>query len=56
MPELNQQTVLYAPALTAIPRSGWTFFIDGEAPNWVSVDERGAWLLRVIDECPMRRR
>jgi len=54
MPELNQQTMLYAPALTAIPRSGWTFFVDGEAPNWASVDERGAWLLRAVDEQPMR--
>lgn len=54
MPELNQQTLLYTPALTAIPRSGWTFFVDGEAPNWVSVDERGAWLLRTATECPIR--
>ncbi|MBI3020711.1 MAG: 4Fe-4S cluster-binding domain-containing protein, partial [Candidatus Omnitrophica bacterium] len=53
MPELNQQTMLYAPALTAIPRSGWTFFVDGEAPNWASVDERGAWLLRVMGEHPL---
>jgi MoaA/NifB/PqqE/SkfB family radical SAM enzyme/ubiquinone/menaquinone biosynthesis C-methylase UbiE len=53
MPELNQQTVVYAPSLTAVPRSGWTLFVDGEAPNWVSVDERGAWLLRAIGERPL---
>ncbi len=50
MPELNHQTLLHAPALHEIPREGWTIFIEGDAPNWVSVDERGAWLLRTVTE------
>jgi MoaA/NifB/PqqE/SkfB family radical SAM enzyme/ubiquinone/menaquinone biosynthesis C-methylase UbiE len=54
MPELNQHTLVYAPTLAAIPRSGWTLFVDGEAPNWVSADERGAWLLRAAGEHPTR--
>ena len=54
MPELNQQTLLYAPPLTAIPRPAWTLVVDGEAPNWASVDERGAWLLHAIGERPLR--
>ncbi len=54
MPELNQQTLLYAPTLTVIPRPAWTLVIDGEAPNWTSVDERGAWLLRAAAERPIR--
>jgi len=52
MPELNQQSVLHAPPLTVIPREAWTFFVDAEAPNWVSTDERGAWLLRAAAEGP----
>jgi MoaA/NifB/PqqE/SkfB family radical SAM enzyme/ubiquinone/menaquinone biosynthesis C-methylase UbiE len=53
MADLNHQTVLYAPLLTQIEREGWTFFVDGEAPNWTSADERGAWLLRAIGEHPL---
>lgn len=54
MPELNQQTLLYAPTLTVIPRPAWTLVVDGEAPNWASVDERGVWLLRAAAERPIR--
>ena len=46
MPELNHRSVLYAPSLSVIARQGWTVFVDGEAPNWVSTDERGAWILQ----------
>ena len=52
MLELNERTRLYAPPLAAMAREGWTIFVDGEAPNWVSVDERGAWLLRQLAERP----
>jgi len=45
MTELNQQTRLYVPRMDVFPRNGWTLFVDGESPNWVSVDERGRWLL-----------
>ena len=45
MTELNQQTRLYVPRMDVFPRNGWTLFVDGEGPNWVSVDERGRWLL-----------
>ncbi len=51
-PELNQHTVVHAPALTDIERPGWWLFLDGEAPNWAAVDARGAWLLQVLREAP----
>ena len=54
MPELNQESVIYSPPLTEVRRPDWTVFLDGESPNWVAVDERGAWLLRIIGERPMR--
>lgn len=53
MRELNHQTILYAPALSVFPREGWTLFVDAEAPNWVSVDERGRWLLQTVAESPV---
>ncbi len=52
MIELNQKTILHAPALHAVPRDGWTFFVDAEAPNWVSTDARGTWLLERIGQAP----
>ncbi len=52
MPELNHATVLYTPSLSVIPREGWTVFVDGDAPNWVATDERGAWVLRELCASP----
>lgn len=52
MTELNHQTLLYAPILSVVERNGWTFFIDAEAPNWVSTDSRGAWILKDLSEKP----
>ncbi|MBI1991942.1 MAG: methyltransferase domain-containing protein [Candidatus Omnitrophica bacterium] len=54
MPELNQLSIIYSPPLTEYRRGDWTVFLDGEAPNWVSADERGAWLLRMAAERPVR--
>ncbi len=48
----DHQTLLHAPSLAVMPRDGWTFFIDGDAPNWVSTDERGAWLLQAASGSP----
>jgi len=53
MPELNQKTVLYAPRLSVFPRRGWTFWVDAEAPNWIAADERGTWLLDMLQRSPM---
>ncbi len=50
--ELNQTTTLYAPSLTPVVRDGWTVFVDADAPNWVSVDARGGWLLRELMRRP----
>ncbi len=32
---------------------GWTLLIDGDGPNWVSTDARGAWVFRTLAETPM---
>ena len=53
MPELNHQTTLYTPSVSVMPRAGWTVFVDGEAPNWISTDERGAWLIQRLAEAPV---
>ncbi len=52
MAELNHQAVLYTPPLTRIERQGWTIFVDGEAPNWVSTDEPGTWIVQQLQESP----
>ena len=52
MLELNEQTWLHVPALARKDRKEWSLFIDGESPNWVSVDARGAWLLQQLAESP----
>lgn len=52
MPELNERTVLHVPALTTIAREAWTLFVDGEAPNWVSTDSRGAWVFAALAASP----
>jgi MoaA/NifB/PqqE/SkfB family radical SAM enzyme/ubiquinone/menaquinone biosynthesis C-methylase UbiE len=52
MPELTRRTVLHAPSLTFVPRDGWTVCVDAEAPNWVSADERGTWILRAVAGSP----
>ena len=52
MTELNQHTMLYVPPLTELERDGWALFIDGDAPNWVATDPRGAWLLRQVTASP----
>ena len=52
MPELNRTTVLYAPPLTMLDRGGWTVCVDAEAPNWVSTDARGAWMLETLNGSP----
>jgi MoaA/NifB/PqqE/SkfB family radical SAM enzyme/SAM-dependent methyltransferase len=49
MMEINDRTVLYAPTLSRFERDGMVFFIDGDAPNWIGTDARGAWiLLRIV--------
>ena len=52
MPALNEQTRLNVPPLTAIERVGWTLLIDGEGPNWISTDARGAWVFRALAAAP----
>ncbi len=53
MTELSQQTILYTPSLTFIPREPWTLVVDGDAPNWIATDERGTWLLGLLADSPL---
>ncbi|MBI3321321.1 MAG: methyltransferase domain-containing protein [Candidatus Omnitrophica bacterium] len=52
MPELNHQTRLHVPRLALVDRDEWTFLIDGEMPNWIATDARGAWLMQTLREEP----
>lgn len=49
MVELTDKTVLYLPALSHESREGIYFLIDGEGPNWMATDQRGAGILDMID-------
>ncbi|HEY5593691.1 MAG TPA: methyltransferase domain-containing protein, partial [Nitrospiria bacterium] len=49
MLELTDRTVLHLPALTRFVRDGSYFFVDGEAPNWIATDGRGAGIIDLID-------
>jgi MoaA/NifB/PqqE/SkfB family radical SAM enzyme/ubiquinone/menaquinone biosynthesis C-methylase UbiE len=47
--ELKDNLILHAPALTLLDREGLSVFVDGEAPNWAALDERGAAVLSLFD-------
>ena len=47
---LSPQVVLHTPPLTHWQSAdGLHFALDAEAPNWLSTDARGAWILGLID-------
>lgn len=46
MTVLSERTPLHLPPLTSFRDDSAEYFIDGAAPNWIAVDERGAELLR----------
>ena len=47
--ELKDETILHTPELTRLDRDGLSVFIDGDAPNWIALDGRGAGLLDAFD-------
>lgn len=47
--ELKDAAVLYKPDLHSFERGGAHFLVDGEAPNWIATDARGAALLDHVD-------
>lgn len=49
MVELTDETVLHLPALSRFVRDGIYFLVDGEAPNWIATDGRGAGILDLIN-------
>ncbi len=49
MTMLQDTTILYRPVCAEFERNDLHFFLDGDRPNWVSTDLRGATLLRLID-------
>jgi MoaA/NifB/PqqE/SkfB family radical SAM enzyme/ubiquinone/menaquinone biosynthesis C-methylase UbiE len=49
MPEFSIDTVIYKPEVTTFEEAGLHFLLDGDRPNWVSVDERGKRIFDLID-------
>ena len=46
---LQDTAIVYRPECAEFERNGLYFFVDGDRPNWISTDWRGAVLLRLID-------
>ncbi len=49
MIQLNDRTICDLPHLTRFQRDGIHFLLDGEAPNWLATDDRGARILDLVD-------
>ncbi|TBR22259.1 radical SAM protein, partial [bacterium] len=47
--ELKDSTILYKPDAARFEREGLFLFVDGDAPNWVALDARGAVLYGLFD-------
>ncbi len=50
MTVLAERTPLHIPALHVFEHDGITYAVDGDAPNWIAVEQRGAELLRAIGD------
>src|SRR5436853_2454801 len=49
---LTERTPLHVPQFHSFEHDGITYALDGDAPNWIAVEERGASLLRTIAAAP----
>src|SRR5436305_1617107 len=52
MTTLTERTPLHVPQFHSFEHDGITYAVDGDAPNWIAVEERGASLLRTIASAP----
>ncbi len=52
MTVLAERTALHIPPLHFFEHDGITYAVDGDAPNWIAVEQRGAELLRAMGEAP----
>lgn len=52
MTVLAERTPLHIPTLHFFEHDGLEYAVDGDAPNWIAVEGRGAELLRTIAESP----
>jgi MoaA/NifB/PqqE/SkfB family radical SAM enzyme/SAM-dependent methyltransferase len=52
MTVLAERTPLFVPELHLFEHDDITYAVDGNAPNWVAVDGRGAELLRAVASSP----
>jgi MoaA/NifB/PqqE/SkfB family radical SAM enzyme/SAM-dependent methyltransferase len=50
MTVLAERTALHIPTLHFFEHDGITYAVDGDAPNWIAVEGRGAELLRAMGE------
>jgi hypothetical protein len=53
MTVLAERTPLHIPALHFFEHDGLEYGVDGDAPNWIAVEGRGAELLRNLAEGPV---
>lgn len=47
--ELKDAMILNKPEFYSFKRDGIHFFVDGESPNWIAVDSRGAKILDLVN-------
>ncbi len=47
--ELKDECVLHPPELARFDRGDLSVFLDGESPNWIALDGRGAALFKLFD-------
>ncbi|MBI2944892.1 MAG: methyltransferase domain-containing protein [Candidatus Wallbacteria bacterium] len=45
----DENTTYHTPRLSLVERQGTALAIDGETPNWIATDSRGARLLALLD-------
>lgn len=47
--EIKHSTIFYKPNLESWKKDDIHFFLDGDSPNWIAVDERGAQILQWVN-------
>src|SRR3989338_1003936 len=47
--EIKNSTIFYKPNLETWGKNEFQFFLDGDSPNWIAVDERGSQILQWVN-------
>src|SRR5712691_8321700 len=51
--QLTERTPLHVPQFHFYQENSITYALDGDAPNWIAVEERGAEIIRTIAAGPI---